>query len=418
MKKNISSISWSLYGQGGRLVFQTGYILSLAFILGPREYGIYISIGALIIILGPFCGVGFNSLLTKVISTDLKRFPTVFGSAIKITVYSYILLLIFGITIVLLLYEFSIDTIILFFILSIADLLLLKFSEMAAQIFISKGEVKISAHIQNLISVTRFASVGVYYILTKEQYILENINYWAFIYLFFSFILFVFISIYTIQKNDLPVFKGRINIDDVKEGIFYSIGLSSQGVYNDIDKTLMGKYSSMETTGFYGFAYKMMDILFIPVKAVLAIAFPKFFKIGSSQGILGTAKLSRKLLKYSLIYNFVICLIAFYTVPYILENLLNGIYFESTVLFQLLLPIVFLRNIHYIFADALTGAGYQKERSFIQISVASINFVLSLYFISKFDVYGAIIVSIFSDLIMVILILLLVKFKTIKEKGG
>lgn len=41
----------------------------------------------------------------------------------------------------------------------------------------------------------------------------------------------------------------------------------------------MGKYTNLETTGQYGFAYKVLDVLFIPIKAILAITFPMFLNM-------------------------------------------------------------------------------------------------------------------------------------------
>lgn len=411
MREKIIDITWMLYGHGGKLVFQTSYFLLLAFLLGPSEYGVYVTIAALIVILSPFCGVGFNSLITKVISTEIKRFPEVFGNAIKITIYSYFILLCIGTSIIFILYKDPIYAMKLFIILSLADLLLLKFSEMSAQIFIANGKVKVSAHIQNFISVVRFLSVLIYYFLYRETYISESVINWAIIYFGSSLLFTMFVFTFTLFKNEKPKLKEKIRISGIKEGIYFSIGLSSQGVYNDVDKTIMGRYSNPEMTGYYGFAYKMLDVLFIPIKAILALTFPKFFKIGNIEGIQGTNKFSKKLLVPLMIYNVLSCLIAFIVVPVILKNLFEGKYEDSIILFLWLIPIVFLRNIHYVYADALTGAGFQKERSYIQIFVAVINLLLNIYFIRKYDVYGAIIVSILSDAIMVILIFSLVRYK-------
>ncbi|MGE6375503.1 lipopolysaccharide biosynthesis protein [Peribacillus muralis] len=415
MREKILDITWMLYGHGGKLVFQTGYFLLLAFLLGPREYGVYVTIAALIVILGPFCGVGFNSLITKVISTDNHRFPCVFGNAIKVTIYSYFFLLVIGTMIIFIVYKNPFYAIKLFLILSFADLLLLKFSEMSAQIFIARGKVKASAHIQNFISVVRFLSVLIYYFLFTEEYISKSVINWAIIYFVSSLLFTILVFTNTLLKNEKPKLKEKITIGGIREGVYFSIGLSSQGVYNDVDKTVMGRYSNSEMTGYYGFAYKMLDVLFIPIKAILALTFPKFFKIGSLEGIQGTNKFSKKLLGPLMIYNTLSCLIAFIFVPIILKNLLNGRYEDSINLFLWLIPIVFLRNIHYVYADALTGAGFQKERSYIQIFVAVLNLILNIYFIRKYDVYGAITVSILSDAIMVILIFALVRYKLVNK---
>lgn len=417
MKEKYKNIFWVMYGQGGRLIFQTAYVLLLAFIFGPKEYGTYVTVSALIIILSPICGLGFNSILTKIIATNDNRFPAIFGNTIKITLYSYVILIILGEIIIFTLYKEPSIAMMLFLFLSLADLLLLKLCEMAAQIFIAREKVKISAHIQNLISLIRFFSVIIIYLISLRVELSISLIQWSLFYFILSFLFTSIVLIYTLKNNKKPIFKEKIRFSLIKEGVFFSIGLSSQGIYNDVDKTIIGKYASAETTGFYGFAYKILDVLFIPIKAILSLYFPKFFKVGKQEGIKGTSKLAKKLLVPLTVFNIFICLLAFYTIPYLLSNFFGGQYIGSIEIFKWLLPIVFLRNIHYILADALTGAGYQKERSIVQVIVAVINFILNVIFIKLYAVQGAIFVSILSDALMVTLIFILLLMKRKKYEG-
>jgi O-antigen/teichoic acid export membrane protein len=416
MNSMMKKVGWMLYGQGGRLIFQTIYFLGLAFVFTPYEYGIYVSITAITVILSPFCGVGFNSLLVKIISTDNKNFPRVYGNALKITVYSYVLLLIIGSVAVCFLFDNYFFAFKLFILISLADLLFLKLTEMSSQIFIAKNLVKISAHILNFISLIRFMSVLFYFIMVRINPQYTGLLNWGKIYLIGSLIFTIYILIYTLKKNEKPLLREKISLSYIKEGIYFSIGLSSQGIYNDIDKTLMGKYTNLETTGQYGFAYKVLDVLFIPIKAILAITFPMFFKYGKEGNIRKTLRFGLKIMFLLLPLLILICVLSFYFVPPLIKLIFDNKYLESISMFKLLLPIVILRNIHYILADAVTGAGYQKERSIIQIIVAILNFLLNIYFISQFQVMGAIIVSIVSDLLMVVFVAILILNKLKDDK--
>ncbi|MED4054186.1 oligosaccharide flippase family protein [Niallia taxi] len=411
MNSMAKKIGWMLYGQGGRLVFQTIYFLGLAFVFSTSEYGIYVSVTALIVILSPFCGLGFNSLIVKIISTDEKNFPRIFGNTIKITVYTYLALLLIGLSAILLIFNTSRIAIMLFLIMSLADLLLLKFTEMSSQIFIAKGKVKISAHILNFISIVRFLSILIYIILSKLFLIFTGLINWAIVYLICSVLFTIIVFVFTLKKSEKPILRDKIKLHYIREGVYFSIGLSSQGVYNDVDKTLLGKYATLETTGLYGFAYKILDVMFIPVKAILAITFPMFFRAGKEGGILETVKLSKKILIPLTIFTFLISLTAYFIVPLFINEFFYNKYAGSIEIFKLLLPIVILRNIHYILADAITGAGFQKERSIIQIIVAGVNFILNLYLIKTYQVSGAIFASLFCDLLMVLLISILVWYK-------
>ncbi|USK28396.1 oligosaccharide flippase family protein [Bacillus sp. CMF21] len=408
MKSKIKKLSWVLYGQGGRLIFQTAYFLILAFLLGPDDYGIYITISALIIILSPFCGLGFTSLIVKVIRTDEGNFRNAFGNALNIILFSFLFLLGIGLGIIFIFFDNPLFASKLFLWLAISDLFFLKLNELSAQIFIARDKVKFAAHIQNFISLVRLLSVMVFFFITHYIGQASMIMDWAYLYCLLSGLLAVFVFIFTIFQEASPNLRAKIIPSYIKEGVFFSIGLSSQGVYNDVDKTILGKYSTNAVTGYYGFAYKILDVLFIPIKAVLMLTFPKFFEIGKQGGVKSTAKYAMKILLPLSFYCLITTLVAFLFIPTILSVVLDGKYENSGEYIVWLLPIVFLRVIHYVFADALTGAGFQKERSIVQVTVAIINFGLNILFIKFYGVYGAIMVSIISDTLMSILIIYLI----------
>lgn len=410
---NYQKVIWMLYGQGGRLIFQTLYFLILASLMGPEVYGLIVTVASIILILGPFCGIGFNSLITRELSIKSNQFSDVYGVGIKLTIFSFIFLLLLGESIIFLIYnssEYLYTAMILYLFLSIADLLLLKLNEMSSQIYIATGQVKKAAHILTAISFVRFLSVSMLFMYGS----LSLIN-WVVTYFVLSLILSVFILIKVYKDEFIPNLSANIKWNSIKEGVYFSIGLSSQGVYNDVDKTILGKYQSNYDTGQYGFSYKLLDVLFVPIKAILALTFPKFFKQGKELGMKGTNKLAYKYLLPLLMYCLIISIISCFTLPMIIESLFTD-YIDSIKYFYLLIPILFLKTTHYLIADSITGAGYQKERSLVQVGVAILNFILCLIFIIKYGVYGAILASIVSDFVMLISIFILSR-KLLKKEN-
>ncbi len=79
----------------------------------------------------------------------------------------------------------------------------------------------------------------------------------------------------------------------------YSIGLSAQGVYNDIDKVMLASLSSLGSAGVYAAAYRVIDLAFVPMRAVLSVTYVRFFRLGAS-GAEKSATLAVSLLKPSL----------------------------------------------------------------------------------------------------------------------
>ena len=70
--------------------------------------------------------------------------------------------------------------------------------------------------------------------------------------------------------------------------IFFSVSSSAQSIYNDIDKTMLGRLSTMADTGIYGAAYRFIDVSMTPVRSLISAAYPRFFKIGAEDGFSGT----------------------------------------------------------------------------------------------------------------------------------
>ena len=102
----------------------------------------------------------------------------------------------------------------------------------------------------------------------------------------------------------------------------------------------------------------MIDVAFIPVRALLNAAYPGFFRSGK-EGIRGTLRYSRSLLirivPYSL-FAFAALMIGASIVPRILG--VQYAHVTEALRWLSLLPI--LKTLHYFAADALTGAGYQE----------------------------------------------------------
>ena len=67
--------------------------------------------------------------------------------------------------------------------------------------------------------------------------------------------------------------------EDVREGIYFSIGTAAATIYNDIDKVMLGKVS-FAAVGVYAAAYRIIDVSMTPVRALVSAAYPRFFRLG------------------------------------------------------------------------------------------------------------------------------------------
>ena len=92
---------------------------------------------------------------------------------------------------------------------------------------------------------------------------------------------------------------------DLREGFYFSTSLSAQTIYNDVDKTMLARLATLDAAGIYAAAYRLIDIAFLPIRALLAAAYPSFFRHGED-GIAGSLGFARRLMPKPLMYSAVV----------------------------------------------------------------------------------------------------------------
>ncbi|GGR29248.1 hypothetical protein GCM10008957_45310 [Deinococcus ruber] len=191
---------------------------------------------------------------------------------------------------------------------------------------------------------------------------------------------------------------------EIKAGGAFSISLSAQSIYNDIDKTMLARMVSSEAAGVYAAAYRIIDVAFTPVRAVLYASYAKFFQHGE-QGIKSNLRYAMTLLPWATLYSGIIGVFLFFIAPVL--PIMFGKDFEASVnVLRWLAPLILLKSIHSFLADTLTGANYQFTRSIIQAVVAFFNVALNFAILSRFSIKGAIFSSIISDFLLLSLLII------------
>jgi O-antigen/teichoic acid export membrane protein len=182
------------------------------------------------------------------------------------------------------------------------------------------------------------------------------------------------------------------------EGLYFSISFAAQTIYNDIDKVMVARLASLEAAGIYAAAYRLIEVAFLPVRAVLNASYVNFFRHGA-QGFHTSFKYCQKQLLRILVYPifiFVVLMIGASVVPHILGRGFSGV--TEALRWLSLLPL--LKTLHYFVSDALTGAGYQGLRTFSQVSVAVFNTLINLWLIPAYGWRGAAWSSLASDALL------------------
>ena len=381
---------WALGGSGMRLLIQAVYFIIIARCLGPGQYGAFIAATALTAVMSPFVGVGYGFLLIKNVSRDRRLFAEYWGNGLMMTLVSGSILTFLAMAVCRLVLPRSIPMQVIVLI-CISDLIFMKLLDMAAWAFQSVERLSGNAQVNVMASLTRLIGIAGLALAVSHPGVMA----WSAVYLAGSIVAgLVAVAWVTFSLGKPKLALHRIRGEGA-EGFYFSVSLSAQTIYNDIDKTMVARLATLEAAGVYAAAYRLIDVAFIPVRALLAAAYPGFFREGKD-GLEATCRYGRRLLArvvpYSL-FAFVALLLGAPLVPHILGRQYADI--TEALRWLALLPV--LKTLHYFIADALTGAGHQGTRTVIQIGVAAFNVLINLWVIPAYGWRGAAWSSIASD---------------------
>jgi len=380
---------WMLLGFGFRLGIQFLYFVLLARILGPEQYGAFVGVVALVMVLSPFASWGSGNILIKHVSRDLGLFQRYWGAALATTLVSGGALS--GLAFLLSGFLFGWETALALALpIALGDLIGIRLADVSGQAFQSRERLSRTSALWILMSTSRLLGVLILYALPEA-----NASHWALLYAGSGFLAGALGVAWVVRELGFgPLSLGPMR-GEWREGFYFAISLAAQGAYNDLDKTILSRLVSDAVAGGYAAAYRVLDAAFVPMRALVYATYPRFFREGN-KGLVGSRTFALRLLPWGLAAGGIGMALALGLAPF-LPVLLGSEYTLSAEVLPLLAPILLFRATHYLAADALTGAGYQGLRSAVQVGVALLNLGLNLWWIPLFGWKGAVWSSLASD---------------------
>jgi O-antigen/teichoic acid export membrane protein len=394
-------------GQGLRLVIQAVYFVLIARSLGPKEYGGFVAMTSLVAVTSPFAGLGCPMILLKYVARERSLLPVYWGNGL-LTICISASLLTMGI---LSLTPFILGREFLFLTAMVcaADLFMIRITELAAFAFAALGRMGESARMSVYISGSRLVGITIVSSITRHPSVRE----WTFAYVLGAAACFVYAFLRTSFAAKAIQFRPKQAWRNVPESALFAVSGSAATIYNDIDKTMIGKLSSFTATGIYAAAYRIIDVSLVPVRAMLSAAYPDFFRIGVA-GPAATKKYAYRLIRRATPFGAFIFVALLLGAP-IIPHVLGRNYASAVEAVRWLAIIPFLRCIHIFLADGLTGAGYQGSRTLVQVGIGALNVLLNLYFIRHWAWRGAAWSSILCDAMLAISLWALFQYVTSRE---
>src|SRR6266851_2188775 len=296
---------WMSLGQGFRLVIQALYFVLIARSLGAANYGAFIGVVALVGIVYPFATLGSGNLLVKNVARDASLFARYWGRALVTTAVASSVLF----AAVLVLSHFALPSSIPFrLVLLVAgsDLFGLSITQVCSQAFQAFERLNWTAAINVMSSSSRLTGALILVAIHRHPSALQ----WGYLYFSSTSLVAVAAMLLVLVKLGSPRFKLWKSSAETREGFYFSAGQSAQTIYNDIDKTMLARLGSLDATGIYGAAYRLIDVSFSPVWSMLAASYPSFFRAGAN-GIRATLIYAKPLLLRALGYAVLVCVLMF-----------------------------------------------------------------------------------------------------------
>ncbi len=387
LRKNTA---YMVAAQAVRLVVQAFYFFLMARGLGPRQYGAFVAVVAAVAIAYPFVGNGSANLMVKNVARDRRLLPESLGNALLMTLASGLLLSVLVAPACLVVLPPVIPLSVILLVVA-SDLVVCRFVDVACLAFQSVERLDWTANLNVFSSLMRLAGIVVVLLVARPTVVA-----WCVAYLATSAVC-ALVAIYCVlTRLARPAFSGLGRIrGELREGFWFSTSLSAQTIYNDVDKTMLARLATLDAAGIYAAAYRLIDIAFLPIRALLAAAYPGFFRHGED-GIAGSLRFARRLLPKPLMYSAAAAVGMILAAP-LVPHILGAEYARTTEALRWLSLLPLLKTLHYFAADALTGAGHQALRTLMQAAVAGFNVLVNLWLIPAYSWHGAAWSSLASD---------------------
>jgi O-antigen/teichoic acid export membrane protein len=380
-------------GQGARLAIQALYFTVIARSLGVQSYGAFVGAAALVGVFCPFASAGRGNILVQNVARDRSSFPRMWGAALLTSISCGMSLI--GLVTVVSFYVLptSIPTLLVISV-AFSDMIGMTLITIAGQAFQSFEQMNIMAMLNVLVSAARLIAI----LFLSYCFHTPSPLQWGYAYLCSTACVSLAACLLVCIKLDWPLFALPHSWREIRQGLYFSFGLSAQTIYNDIDKTMLARLSSLSATGIYGAAYRIMDVSFAPVSALLYAAYPNFFRKGA-KGVTSSLSYAKPLLIRSIAYAVAVA-VAILLGAGLVPHVLGEQYRDTAEALRWLAVIPILKAIHYFLSDSLSGAGHQGLRSAIQVAVAIFNVLINLWLIPRYSWRGAAWSSIASDALL------------------
>ncbi len=285
-----------LAGMGLRTVLQLGLFVAIARLLGVTQYGTFVAALAWVSVFTPLSGGGAITVLVRDASRAPDQLPAILARTLKITVSTSVLLIGLSVSTGSLVLPPVVQSSTILY-LALAELLCAPVVEICARSYQSREAMLAYSACNVGLVASRVAGMICLWLITAEPLRAAD---WALTYLMSSVAASGTVLLMTMGRFGRPG-EQRVAPYAIRDGLMYSVGTASARVHAEIDKTMLARFTNVSVVGAYSAAARLVDLLMIPVLALLEATASRFYRHGEAGPAWGLGK-STKMITASLCY--------------------------------------------------------------------------------------------------------------------
>jgi len=376
----------ALHMIGGQLTVAAAQgiqFLLLARALGPQEFGLLAGVLAISSMLLPFSGLGAANVMIMRHAQRSDDLNLYYGNALLVASVSSVGLIAIGVTAGVVILG-HIASVALLATICISEILLTKIVDITAHVYYAQERHRYAGLVYSFHSLLRLAFAAGF-VMSSLALTADS---WA-VWHAFSGLLAAGFALWLTHKQIGPAsFQPALALKEVRDGVFFSIGLSAKSLYTDIDKAALARLASTEIAGAYTAAFRIIYMAATPLRAILLAGNAKFFRDGKD-GLAGPMHFANRIALIGVIYASLLAAAVWFGAPLIVI-ILGHKYTLSVDMIRCLAVLPLVQIIQESYSDALMGAGHQVARSILQALAALLCIGLNIVLIQQYSWHGAV----------------------------
>lgn len=389
-----NDVVWSLGFDGLNVVANIFAVLLLIPILGDAGYGAYVGLFGIVGPLGglAWAGVGLAALQRIVRDgrdpSEVTR--SMLGQGLALATVGTIIATAVGLVTIRTLSFVEIFTIVFAELLGVTIVMISS--------FVLQGVKGVPAASRLRIAVVLIRILVVIVLWATNQLTILNLG-------ISTSVLFSLLSVWTLVKAlpnaGLNVLPGRFTKDDSNMALSFSIPMIGSNLQLDGDKVVLNAYGMEEIAGVYGAAFRVINIAFVPIRALQAAMHNRLLPHNADDHGLHVRR--AKSFAMMNIITVIPIGIALYFGVELLEPLLGDEFEQSKTMARWLLIFMPIKALSGVPIGALLGLGRTTTRAWVIGISAGVSVLLYIALIPSLSWVGAVIGTVIGELVLLVL---------------